>query len=430
MHKKLFTVILFLAVHLCGLRAVAQHQESTDARYYQQQAAAAYKAKDYRALLINLEKAHALNSQHPSIIFNLGIAHALLGNKKEALDWLAKAAALGVYYPAATVNDLATLKDEAEFAKIVKRFEENRSPRVQSEAALTLAEKGLIPEGIAYDATDEVFYIGSVHKRKILAIDKKGTVSEFAGEREGLWSVLGMKVDAPRRILWVCSSAIAETKDLKAGEKGRAALFKFDLTTKKLVKSYPIDNEKSGHVFGDLALGANGEIYVSDSLTPAIYTLDKEHDRLAALVEGDPFRSPQGLDLTSDGKQLIVADYSRGIFVLELKTKKLAALMPLPSTTMLGIDGLYFYKGSLLAVQNGVNPHRVLRIYLNSNYDRVERLEIIEQANPVFDEPTLGVVIGANFYFVANSQWGVINEKGELDTERLKEPVILKIALK
>ncbi|HRI72498.1 MAG TPA: hypothetical protein PK156_50025 [Polyangium sp.] len=48
---------------------------------------------------------------------------------------------------------------------------------------------------------------------------------------------------------------------------------------------------------------------------------------------------------------------------------------------------------------------------------------------PPFDEPTLGVVVGRDFFYVANSQWGHFT-KGVLDpVDKLKEPVILKMAL-
>jgi hypothetical protein len=61
---------------------------------------------------------------------------------------------------------------------------------------------------------------------------------------------------------------------------------------------------------------------------------------------------------------------------------------------------------------------------------RIERLETIEANNPLFDEPTLGVLVKDTFYLIANSQWGMIDEKGQLaPAEKLKEPVVLKIKL-
>ncbi len=51
--------------------------------------------------------------------------------------------------------------------------------------------------------------------------------------------------------------------------------------------------------------------------------------------------------------------------------------------------------------------------------------------DPQFDEPTLGVVVGNDFYFVARSQWRAFDEKaGLFPAEKLTEPTILKVALR
>ena len=46
-----------------------------------------------------------------------------------------------------------------------------------------------------------------------------------------------------------------------------------------------------------------------------------------------------------------------------------------------------------------------------------------------FNEPTLGVRVGSDFYFVANSQWALAGDDGKLDADKLKEPVILRLRL-
>lgn len=58
------------------------------------------------------------------------------------------------------------------------------------------------------------------------------------------------------------------------------------------------------------------------------------------------------------------------------------------------------------------------------------RFETLEAANPVFDEPTLAVLIKDELFFIANSQWGAVDERGNLaPPEKLKEAVILKLGL-
>jgi hypothetical protein len=216
----------------------------------------------------------------------------------------------------------------------------------------------------------------------------------------------------------------------KEEENGSSGLFKYDLRTGKLLKKYLLPNQPKRHWLGDLVINSRGDVFATDSVSPQIYVVRRKTDELELFLESEAFASLQGLDFTPDEKRLFVADYAKGIFVVDLETKKATELAPAPNSTMLGIDGLYSYKGSLLAVQNGVNPSRVIRLFLNRDLSRVERFETIEANNPLFDEPTLGVLVKDVFYFIANSQWGAIDRKGQLAApDKLKEPVVLKLKL-
>ena len=165
-------------------------------------------------------------------------------------------------------------------------------------------------------------------------------------------------------------------------------------------------------------------------MTPALYRIDHRKDELEIFIKGEPFVSLQGLDFSEDEDELFVADYSRGVFVIDLRTRKHFNLEPAPGSTLLGCDGLYFYRRSLIATQNGTNPNRIIRLHLDRSMRAVERLEILEANNPLFDEPTLGVRVKDTFYYIANSQWGAVDNKGQLaPAEKLREPLILKVKL-
>ena len=84
---------------------------------------------------------------------------------------------------------------------------------------------------------------------------------------------------------------------------------------------------------------------------------------------------------------------------------------------------------SLVGIQNGLEPHRVLRLRLDPEKGRIVEGTILERANPAFDEPTLGVVVGRDFFYVANSQYEAFGEDGRPDPRRLKETVILELRL-
>ena len=93
-----------------------------------------------------------------------------------------------------------------------------------------------------------------------------------------------------------------------------------------------------------------------------------------------------------------------------------------------GIDGLYFHRGSLVAVQNSAGTERIVRFRLNAALDAIESEEVLESRNPLFDIPTTGVLVGGALAVIANSQLDSLDEQGRLKSGvELTEPVILEI---
>lgn len=410
--------------------AVAGDDPPKTARYYRQRAAEAYKAKDYPSAIENFRKAAEIIPDHPTLLYNLACMYALAGRKSEALASLSQVAEMGVILPAQKDKDLDAIKDTPEFKLIINRFEASKAPVINSSQEFVIHEKGLITEGLAYDPVQQTFFVSSVHKRKILSVSKNAQVKPFASEQDGLFSVLGMSVDVKRRHLWVTSAAFPQMVNYKKEEDGTSAVFKFDLRTRRLLKKYVLSNASKKHALGDLTIQSNGDVFTTDSLSPAVYVIHPQKDEIELFLEDPAFGSPQGLAFSGDEQHLFMADYGTGLFDIDVKTRKVAHLAPVSGATLLGIDGLYFYKGGLIGVQNGVTPQRLVRVALSRDLSRAERLEVMEANNPVFLEPTLGVLVKDTFYFIANSQWPLIDENGKLAAEdKLQDPVVLKIKL-
>ncbi|MEP6923838.1 MAG: hypothetical protein ABI954_05200 [Pyrinomonadaceae bacterium] len=431
-HRGLFVLFFWAILQINPILCLAQPDaQKKDARFFESAAVKAYQEKNYSSFLENMRAAASLRPNHPRLMYNLAAGYALTGQSGEALVWLNKLAKMGLVYPANKDSDFDSIKESSEFKTILQKFEHNKAPVSNSTIGFTVHEKDLIPESVAYDPATKTFYLSSIYKRKIVSINEKGEVKDFATENSGLWSVMGMKVDTRHGHLWVCTTAHPQMSNYKNEENGSSALFKYDLPTGKVLKKYFLTNQPKLHWLGDLIINSRGDVFATDSLAPEIYVVRHQKDELELFLTSEMFSSLQGLDFTQDEKHLFVADYAKGIFIIDQQTKKITNLSPPADSTLLGIDGLYFYQGSLLAVQNGVNPHRVIRFYLNRDQNNIERSETLEANNPVFDEPTLGVLFQNSFYFVANSQWGAIDQKGNLaPAEKLKDPQILKINLR
>ena len=54
--------------------------------------------------------------------------------------------------------------------------------------------------------------------------------------------------------------------------------------------------------------------------------------------------------------------------------------------------------------------------------------EVLERARPDYAEPTLGVVVGRDLFYVATSQWERFRDDGTLDApDPLQSPLVLRL---
>lgn len=79
-----------------------------------------------------------------------------------------------------------------------------------------------------------------------------------------------------------------------------------------------------------------------------------------------------------------------------------------------GIDGLYFQRGRLIAVQNGTSPERVAAFTLDASLSKIVAEKIVERSTDTLGDPTHGVVVDDRFYYIANSGWDLIDDHGNL----------------
>jgi DNA-binding beta-propeller fold protein YncE len=299
-----------------------------------------------------------------------------------------------------------------------------------NKTAFQLMETGLITEGVAYDASAGTFYVGSVHKRKIISYNQQVGEKSFSLPSDSLWGVFGMKVDDVRGILWACSSTLPQAIGSTASIDGRTSLVSYDLKTNRLLNTYTVPSDGKPHLFGDLTVAKNGTVYSTDSRTPSLYRLVAGEQTVTRFLTDSLFYSLQGLALSDDEQTLYVADYRRGPLAINLATKQVTKLTWPAGADLSGIDGMYYYKNSLIAIQNRSKPYKVIRLYLAQTAKVIDRVDTLIAGHPLMTEPTLGVVAGSQFYFIANSQWDAFDNAGKpVANYPAQKPTILVLAL-
>jgi sugar lactone lactonase YvrE len=302
-------------------------------------------------------------------------------------------------------------------------------PTNRGTIAFTLPTKDLLAENVAYDPRDRSFYVGSTRHGSIVRRAADGTITDFVpGGRDGMWMVIGMKVDARRGWLWVNSAGGSNYVRHTAADEGRSALFRYDLRTGRLLKRYAVA-DTGQHFLNDLVLADDGTVYLTNMLAGAIYTVAPGADSLVLWTRPQGLTFPNGIALSADGRTLFVPS-REGINAIDVGTRERRVLPVADSIDVRGIDGLYWHQGALIGVQGG-RRNRVQRFTLAPGGDRITGATVLEAHHPMFMNPTTGVVVGDDIYVVANSQFDSISETGTLlPRERLFETVILRIPIR
>ncbi|HSF16946.1 MAG TPA: hypothetical protein VLK65_15460 [Vicinamibacteria bacterium] len=429
MHFRSFTLVLLgcIATPVASAQSV---EDRAELRRLYQEAAAAHQRKDFPSFLeITLEIVERA-PRSVGALYNLACAKALNHAGNESIVILDGLAARGVAFDLNADPDFESLKNSPEFQAVVRKMAALEEPLGSSTIAFTLADKTLITEGVAFDPRSGDFFVSSVRHRKILQISREGVVTDFLESgRDGFYSVVALDIDSERNTLWASSHASAQMEGFDEASAGRSFVAELDLSSSKLLRRIePPQLTPAAHL-SDLAVGPSGELAVSDPYTGRIYLLTPGAETLRVLVDAGPLASPQGIAWLPDGKSLFVADYSQGIARVDVADGTVRLLDVPPQAVVTGIDGLVWADGSLVAIQNGIRPHRVVQHRLDPRFERIVDVTVIERGNPSFDEPTLGVRVGADLYYVANSQYRFVGDDGSLDLDRLQPPVILRLRL-
>lgn len=364
-----------------------------------------------RAEIAALERLLPSFPDRGAILWALAFDLANAGERSAAVERLKECIARGEGFDPSGERAFLPLHGEAGFDAIAAEAR-RRSPTVaNARAAMTVAEKDLIPEGLAYDAARRVFYLSSLHHRKIVRLTRAGRASDLVpAGRDGLLPVLGIRPDPATGTIW------ANTFE----DGGRTELVHFDQAGKLLGRHAPSDGRKHG--FNDLVIRRSGEILMTDSADNRVYRFDPSSRRFSTLEIHRPLLYPNGIALATDDRSLFIAD-ALGVVHADLAASTTRDVAP-GTQTLAGIDGLYWNRGSLVAVQNSVGTNAIVAFRLAKDGNRVTATTVLERGTSLTTLPTTGAIVGADFYFISNSQIdnereGRIVDPGKLEPVRI-----------
>lgn len=313
------------------------------------------------------------------------------------------------------LSPLNALAGDPAYDAVVSRMRREAPAVGGARTAFVIERPGLVPEGLAYDAGSGRLFIGDMHGRAILAVDAKGRVTVFVQPLP--LQPLGMKARGGR--LWV-----ATTNGFTDAGRKRAELAAFDLSSGRPVGAWSHPEALS---FNDFDFTPNGDVIMSDSLGGALFRLSG--DRIERVTAAGALGYPNGVAVIDGGAYAFVA---QGVSLrrVDLATGEVTRVASPPGLSTLGIDGLYWRSGKLLAVQNAGTPGRVTELELSPERDRITAFRLLEAGNPAFDVPTTAALAPGRLYVLANAQIDRLRPDGSLDPTKPLTPIrVLEIPL-
>lgn len=357
---------------------------------------------------------------------------ALAGRSEEAIRLLQTVTRMGFAWKA-DHPALRSLDGIPEFANLRVGAEANSNPMARSTILRRLPDSTLHPEGVAFDAATGRLFVSSVRHRKVIVIEADGRVRDFTPDAAPLEAVFGLAVDSPRGMLWLATSRTPEQATVASEAGSGAAIVGLDLATGRIRERWSIADTTAPHLLGEVVLAPDGAVWATDSRTPGIYRTVPDGIGGAlprAEIHSPDWASLQGLAFDARGRVAWLADWTTGLYRLDLVTGRVTPVAGAAYDFTLGIDGLYLLPGGdLIATQNGITPPRVIRLRLTPAGDSIANLHVLDRHLPIAEEPTLGVLVDGSLVYVANSPWGYYRDGQPVPGAAFPLPALLRLPL-
>jgi len=362
----------------------------------------AFVARDVRAqatatpppAVAALEKAVAAEPTDAVLTYFLAVVRAQAGDTGGALVALQETLQLGNGFM--PPDDLfASLLANRRFQDLVAKFARQPPRVVNGSVVATMSDPLLIPEGLAYDGSERTLYIGSIARRGVYRIGRRGALEPLSVPADELDAVLGLAVDERARKLYAVS-----TSALTAAGRTlpRNAVVVYDLRTGLRERTYPIPEAAQ---LNDVAIG-DGFVLATDSAGGGVWRVALADGAVDAVVPLGRAPGANGVAIARNGSAYVAGN--RRPLHVNLGTGEITALRMPPREQAAAIDGLYWHDGHLIGIQNVTTRGRVVRLTLAADGTTVTRIETLQSHHqPAFHEPTTGAPAADGFYVLTRT---------------------------
>ena len=346
-------------------------------------------------------KTLALTPDHPDILVSVARANAAAGQKEASLASLQQAVSRGAGFDPNRFPEFKALAGDPKFETLADGARKNLVPMARATTFADITSHD--SEGIAYDPVSRRLFIGS-QDGGLAAVEMDGKVTPFASGG-GLRQILGIKVDAERRLLWLVSGRYPEPNPGPDAptDMGTGGLRAYNIDSGKLVTSVELDERPALlHGFNDIALAADGTAYVTDSNSTAVYKLAPGGKTLELLLRDSKMSFPNGIVIAPDQRTLYVA-HTEGISALDIATGSRRLLAVPANGSVNSIDGLLLKDGVFYGVQNSPYMQRIVGASLSADGRSIDKVWTLNSRTPVEYSQTTAAIAGDDLYMVGGT---------------------------
>jgi sugar lactone lactonase YvrE len=211
--------------------------------------------------------------------------------------------------------------------------------RAQDRKEVTINDTGTQAENLT-SSQDGSVYFGSTAKGTIYRAAPGAAQAEpwIQASTAGLSNVLGVLADDKNNTLWVCQNNTGGRGGTPV--VGQTALRAFDLKSGAAKGTYPFPT--NGGVCNDMAVAANGTVYVTESFSNRIHRLESGAAALDVWLTDPKFAGIDGVALLGDGAVYVNTFFAGEVFRIPVNPDGSAGTMVKieTSTPLTRPDGL------------------------------------------------------------------------------------------